>query len=104
MSVEGFTLKGTLEAPKRHTSVPQKAKWLSGEGAGSWFHIEKKANGFYISRYAPSGEIECEGTFKTTFNFKVNEKYEITYLSHCAQVNVIQNNDKIKFILVIKQE
>ena len=102
MSVKGFNLKGTLNAPERHSSIPLDAKWLSGEGAGSWFHIQKKESVLLISRYSPSGKIECEGDFESVLDFKVNEKFEITYLSHCAEVNVIQNNNKIKLKLLGK--
>jgi len=104
MSIEGFNLKGTLNAPEKHLNIPTSAKWLSGEGAGSWFYLKKEQDDYRIVRFSPNGKKECEGIFSTEAKFNLNQEYEVTYLSHCAEVNVIQNQCKIKFTLDQKQQ
>lgn len=104
MNTEGFNLKGTLNAPQKHVNIPVTSKWLSGEGAGSWFHFEKDLDNFCITRFSPSGIIECKGVFKAEKKFSFTQEFELTYLSHCAEVNVIQNENKIKFTLQQMQE
>ena len=104
MSVEGFNLKGTLNAPKKNINIPVTAKWLSGEGAGSWFCFTKKQDDYHIARFSPNGKKECEGAFYTEEKFDLNQEYEMTYLSHCAEVNVIQNERKITFTLHQKRK
>lgn len=89
-------LKTTLSAPVRNPSIPEDAQWLSGEGAGSWFHIESKGSFFNIFRFSPEGNMECRGLFsiRNEQYLDMDSDYSITYLSHCNQVRIIQN-DKI---------
>lgn len=91
------SIGSTLSEPKRHINIPENAKWLSGEGAGSWFLIKAYQDSFKITRFSPEGDIECQSIFKTNGTFDLNEEFEMTYLSHCKEVNVIQNNQKITF-------
>jgi hypothetical protein len=35
-----YNVKGTLPAPVRPDNLASASQWLSGEGAGSWFHLE----------------------------------------------------------------
>jgi hypothetical protein len=104
MMTEGFNLKGTLNAPVKHHNIPTPAKWLSGEGAGSWFYLEKNEDNYSITRFSPSGVTECKGIFNTENLFDIDTEYKITFLSHCAEVKVIQNNLKIKFTIARKLE
>lgn len=99
----------TLAAPKKHKDIPSKARWLGGEGAGSWFEIvlfnedakeDNKLKSLYlITRFAPNSTIECKGIFTCNANFEVEKNYDLSYLSHCAEVNVKQENKNIKFQL-----
>lgn len=75
------------------------AKWLSGEGAGSWFVIEYSTeSSFKIARYSPSGELECQGKFIANGSFDISRDYSMTYPSHCAKVTVEQNKETIQFL------
>jgi hypothetical protein len=86
-------LKTTLAAPERHTHIPADAQWLSGEGAGSWFHISHFDYNYRIVRYSPDGEIECSGLFvnDNEMHFNLNLPYKVSYLSHCNQITLQQN-------------
>lgn len=89
-----------LPAPKRRpSSLPHSSKWLSGEGAGSWFLIEECSgeNCFKVSRFSPEGILECEGLFVTESHFDPAQGFELTYPSHCAVVTVIQFAKTIVF-------
>ncbi len=80
------------------------AKWLSGEGCGSWFTIEEAEKGYLIARYSPDGKAECSGIFLqvTGSEIDLHTEFEFTYLSHCAEVNIIQHNINLKFKLISK--
>ncbi|CAM4212359.1 hypothetical protein EWU23_03980 [Cytophagaceae bacterium 50C-KIRBA] len=87
--------KNTLAKPNIPQNLPDSAQWLAGEGAGSWFVMNLKENKQYnISRFNPVGILECSGTFveyqSADFNFRL--PFIITYLSHCQQVTILQNN------------
>lgn len=92
-------LKSTLPAPPRHPAIPENAQWLSGEGAGSWFHIEVAEPNYRISRYSPEGKIECEGLFKTGRSklFDIHSPYQFIHLSHCKSVSIQQNRQILQF-------
>lgn len=85
-------------ASKPHT-IPSTAEWLAGEGAGSWFFIEKteKENEYHIIRYAPDGKVECKGQFISEKILHPTFDFEITYPSHCLKVTAIQQGVRISF-------
>src|SRR3989344_9129885 len=93
-----------IPCPTKPKHLHSNIHWLSGEGCGSWFHIEQVENGFLISRYNPEGKPECKGIFnqESGLTIKLNETFEFTYLSHCAEVTIIQNSQNLKFKLVQK--
>jgi len=88
-----------LPAPARAEHLSLHAQWLAGEGAGSWFNIEKKdVHHFEITRFSPEGKIECTGVFICkTSGFYLEQPFEFTYLSHCKTVNIIQNSATFTF-------
>lgn len=92
-----FKLPLILPAPKLPSHISITAKWLSGEGAGSWFVIEEKENckNYKITRFSPKGAIECEGIFKTDIKINLEKKYSLTYPSHCSKVTILQGINKI---------
>lgn len=92
-------LNKTLPAPAKPEFISNSAQWLSGEGAGSWFLIDKQNDNYCITRFSPEGKTECKGIFNMVDSdeFNINEKYEFTYLSHCSEVNIIQKEKKYKF-------
>ena len=96
-NANGIVIKATLIQPKRHVSIPETAQWLAGEGAGSWFFIEKKDNAHQITRFNPEGEIECQSLFSTDTEFDLNQEFEFVHLCHCKEVNINQNKTKHTF-------
>lgn len=88
-----------LPEPLLPANLPSTAKWLSGEGAGSWFVFEKENETQYkINRFSPEGNVECEGMFRSSINkIDLDKDFAITYPSHCATVSIIQGNEKIRF-------
>lgn len=98
------SLNNTLPTPVWPDHIPIDAQWLSGEGAGSWFSIEKHSDNYIISRYSPEGKIECKGNFIKEGNskFLLSHKYEFTYISHCNMVTIYQFGIFHKFNLIEK--
>ncbi len=94
---EGFNLNGTLAAPSQASKLPGGVKWLAGEGAGSWFYIKEYQKSYRITKYDPSGSIECENLFKADQTFYPNQDFDLAYLSHSMQVKVFQNRRLINF-------
>ena len=88
-----------LPKPMLPTNLPSTAKWLSGEGAGSWFVIEQESDTKYkITRFSPEGLVECKGLFGTNIAIMdIGIDFEITYPSHCATVSILQGKEKIIF-------
>lgn len=86
--------KQVLKEPKLPINIPSNSQWLAGEGAGSWFSINIENEYYKICRYNAFGITECEGEFEVAgiFNFNINISYKFTYLSHCQQVKIIQND------------
>lgn len=89
----------TLVAPVRHPDIPDDAQWLSGEGAGSWFHIAPYDYSYMITRYSPDGKFECSSLFVNSneLHFNMNQPYKITHLSHCNQITLEQNGYLFSF-------
>ena len=88
-------LSNTLVTPKHPNSISDKAQWLAGEGAGSWFVIleSEHINRFRIKRYSDIGEIECDSLFSSKTAIDLKKKFIVSYPSHCAKVTIIQNNE-----------
>ncbi len=93
------TKVAVLSCPIKPKNLPLEAYWLSGEGCGSWFTIIQIQNEFVIKRYNPEGKLECEGHFIQVEGtaLDLEAPYEFTYLSHCAEVNIVQDSRNIKF-------
>lgn len=91
-------LNSTLASPSLAESIPSKSQWLSGEGAGSWFHIELAGKDYKISRYSPTGKIECTGLFRITnqIDFDIEVNFRFIHLSHCKSVSIQQHAQRIK--------
>tara|TARA_B100000965_G_C19583098_1_gene754482 strand:+ start:830 stop:1114 length:285 start_codon:yes stop_codon:yes gene_type:complete len=90
----------SFSPPKKLKNIPEDAQWLGGIGAGSWFHIQKKAEIYEISRFSPKGVLECSGVFiNVGSNFNITEDYRFTYLSHCSLCSILQKGKIIIFKL-----
>ena len=59
---------------ERPSHLPLTGKWLSGEGAGSWFVIEETRTKlqYRITRLSPGGMIECKGDYITNYSIKLD--------------------------------
>jgi len=93
-----------IPSPQKPSHLPDAIQWLSGEGCGSWFFIEQVERNYIISRYSPEGKLECKGLFEqiNTPKIKLNNSFKYTYLSHCAEVNIIQDDINLKFKIINK--
>jgi len=84
---------------KRHINIPGNAQWLSGTvGSGSWFSITDEKNKYRIKRFSPEGKLECDRIFtvdSSTFDLHID--YKFTFLSHCKECAIIQNEITYKF-------
>lgn len=88
---------GTILPPQLPSNLPHNAQWLSGQGAGVWFCIEKTEvkTQFIIKRFSPEENLDCKATFeieKQTAEFDITKPYQFTHISHCAKCRIIQNN------------
>ncbi len=80
-----------LPEPERPVNLPEEARWLSGEGAGSWFVINEISGGlmFEVARYSPEGFPECTGIFRSeSRELNLDLPYKITYPSHCKIITI----------------
>ena len=99
--------EGTILPPKKPSNLPPSVQWLSGQGAGVWFCIDKtaKKEEFLIRRFTPSGKLDCERIFIIESNhaiFDIEKTYKFTHISHCAKCRIIQKG--ITFIFNYKKE
>ncbi|MCF8222704.1 MAG: hypothetical protein K9J25_06110 [Bacteroidales bacterium] len=83
-------LESTLPAPPKHINIPATARWLSGEGAGSWFVVKQRDNALRVTRYSQEGDIECSGKFSGPDIFMLNGyPPEITHFSNCREITIM---------------
>ena len=83
---------------KRPENISEKAQLISGIGASSWFTIKQENKAYRIERFSPDGELECSRLFDVTpSSFDVKQPFEFTYLSHCKECTIIQNEITYKF-------
>lgn len=97
-----FNKNGTLLEPTKNNNIPKGAKWLSGEGAGSWFAFEcigDPNKNIKISKFSPSGTLESISMFtaNTAVLFDKNQSFELQYPCNSRELNIVQNNKVIKF-------
>ena len=88
-----------LEPSNKVKNIPSTSQWISGIGAGSWFHISKERKRYRIKRFSKEGDLECDRVFGVEpEDFDITQSYEFTYLSHCKECTIIQNNKTYKFL------
>ncbi len=93
-------LRATLPPPERYPNIPEKAQWLSGEGAGSWFVFDIENTLLRVTRYSIYGIVECTGLYenKDAITLLRNQNsYQITFPSNCKTVSLKVNDTEIKF-------
>jgi len=97
--LDNQSLRSTLRAPSRNSSIPEKAQWLGGEGAGSWFDFEIQKSQVLVTRYSPDGIVECTGLFKNQYNqgSMPDNSFQITHPSNCRVVSLAYKDRKLLF-------
>ena len=84
---------------KKDINIPDKAQWLSGTvGSGYWFFISTEKSKYRIQRFSTDGTLECDRIFtvdNSTFDLHID--YKFTFLSHCKECTIIQNEMTYKF-------
>lgn len=94
--------KITLPQPERPSAIPPHAKWLSGEGAGSWFTVDEYFGRFLIHRFSSSGHLEFGGVYQLVdeeAKLDIEQSFEVVHLSHFQKVRILQNGNVIKLQL-----
>ncbi|HEC41306.1 MAG TPA: hypothetical protein ENI20_00570 [Bacteroides sp.] len=93
------SLNSALQPPSKNGTIPDKAQWLSGEGAGSWFVFEKLNSHLKVIRYSPEGKVECSGLFISPNgnNTIPDESFRITYPSNCKEISFRNGGLKVRF-------
>ena len=86
-----------LKAPKKHPIIPSEAKWLAGEGSGSWFHFHDEKESLRITRFSAEGNIECSGIFNASQPVVLQVPFEMNYPTHCQLINIIQQGTRVVF-------
>lgn len=97
-----LNLFAVLPEPVRHLAVPFNSHWLSGEGAGSWFHFKRMAEFYIVRRFSPEGELEFSGVYEISRDsyFLPDSPFELTYLSHYKIIHLRQRGKHIKLRLL----
>jgi hypothetical protein len=84
-----------IEKPQ---NIDSSSQLIKGIGASSWFTIKSEGDLYKIERFSADGELECSRLFRENTNtFDINHKYEFTYISHCKECTIIQNEITYKF-------
>ena len=79
-------------------NIQETAQLIKGIGASSWFTIKSEGDLYRIERFSPEGKLECSRIFMAEPNtFDINHEYEFTYISHCKECTILQNNRTYKF-------
>lgn len=74
-------------------NIEETAQLLTGIGASSWFHISKEEENYRIKRYSEEGKEECSRIFSVNDStFNINKPFKFTYISHCKECTILQNN------------
>lgn len=87
-----------LPVPEYKPDKLKNAKWLSGEGAGSWFTIKpeiEEMNLYRVIRYSETGNFECGGIFQADKFFDPDSEFILTYPSHCLKITLVQEGEII---------
>ena len=80
----------------RPKNIEEEAQLLKGIGASAWFHIAREEEKYRIKRYSEDGKIECSRIFFPDLDdFDIDSNYQFTYISHCKECTIIQNDKKI---------
>ena len=100
-------LRSTLPAPVRHENIPAGSRWLSGEGAGSWFLLSFREGFLNVTRYSPLGKEECTGMFRESGGadsalfraFMQNQtgEFQLDHPSNCREITIHYRGIQLHF-------
>jgi hypothetical protein len=92
-------LNTTIPQPVRHPLIPAYAKWISGEGVGSWFAFFFEKELLKATRYSPDGIIECSGLYKGPAEGMegFEDSIDLDYLSNCKEINLLYKGKRLTF-------
>lgn len=83
---------------KRPKNIELSSQLLTGVGASSWFYISKEKANYRIKRYSEKGKLECSRIFFIDdTSFDINKDFAFTYVSHCKECTIIQNEKRYVF-------
>ncbi len=89
-------LSTTFPQPERHKNIPINAQWISGEGYGSWYHLQNEKEGLLLTKFSPKGEVEHRTIFLDEKNlFDLEKPYKITYPTNNVKITIVQEGKKI---------
>ena len=81
-------------------NIEKESQLLEGVGASAWFYLYVENHRYKIKRYSSEGLLECcEFFIVNDLEFDINIKYRFTYISHCQQCTITQNNKIYIFTL-----
>ena len=84
-----------IEKPQ---NIDSSSQLIKGIGASSWFTIKSEGDLYRIERFSTDGELECSRLFNVGPNtFNINYEYKFTYISHCKECTILQNDRTYKF-------
>lgn len=95
-------IKSTIAIPPVPEFLRGKAYWLSGEGAGSWFTIERFLGDYLIHRYTPDGQVEFAGIYEVETNDKkiqLKKPLRFEHLSHFQSISISQDGRNFRLRL-----
>lgn len=88
-----------LDEPKKPTAINSSAKWLGGEGMGSWFDISFDQTIYTIQRWTEIGVLESEFQYViVSGNFDLNMPYQYSYPSNSEVVTIVQKKTNVRFV------
>ncbi len=91
-----LSLPKVLPAPALPKALPTHSKWLSGEGAGSWFVLREKKDKYLMIRYSPNGVEECRSFLEKNPAFDLSVEFNLTYPSNCSIITILQKGNQIQ--------
>ncbi len=88
-------LSKTFPQPEKHSDIPGNAQWISGEGYGSWYHLENVNESLILTKYSPKGEFEHRTIFTDDYNlFDPGKPFLITYPTNNQKLTLVQGEKK----------
>jgi hypothetical protein len=93
-----------LDEPEKPTAINSNAKWLGGEGMGSWFDISHNQSTYTIQRWTEIGVLESDFHYIiVSGTIDLNMPYEYSYPSNSEVVTIVQKNTSVRFVKQVNE-